>query len=422
MKKTTQLTCGALVAALLPTLVAAQSTSQSQGFTPTATAGTGARGAPATPARGSFTVAAPGDLYAAAHVPSPTAPGASILYTLNKATGAATMVGPIGFNGVSGLAVLNDGRLVASATDGSSSLLINIDRTTGVGALIGTIGAFGGASTCERVGGLTYDSNTNTLWGMGDRCAGSFSLDTLLVIDTITGAGTAVSFGAHSSGFFLGTAWDPSTSTLYSNDGSFGLLTIDPTTSIETLIGGPGSSNGMAIDGTGIAYGTTNANDLITIDLATGNETVVGNTGLTGLDGLVFDIVGGPGCPPVTATTTPRVGTVANPNVFSGASAQPLLGTNWDPKIDHTTFEPGSVLDFAGLSAASADLSLPPFGSLLCALPFFAVQTVAPGAAFSYPIPFDCALAGLAICTQAGSISPGAIRFTNALDLVIGTI
>ena len=384
MTTTKNLVCGALLAATLPALATAQTT-----------------------------------LYAAAHPPTaPGAPAPSMLHTIDPATAVATLVGPIGFNGVSGLAVLNTGQLVGSAVVGNDSVLINIDRATGVGTLIGVIGASGVSGDCERVGGLTFDPASNTLYGMADRCDASFGLDSLLIIDTTTGKGTAVAFGAHGSGFYLGTAWDPNSGLLYSNDGSLGLVTINPVTSGETLVGGPGSSNAMAID-FGIGYGTSNDGTFRTIDLATGNETTVGSTGLTALDALVFDSPAA--CPPVTATTTPRVGTVANPNVFTGASGQPIIGTIWDPKIDHTTFETGAVLDFAGLSAATADLSLPPFGSLLCALPFFGIQTVVPGTAFAYPIPNDCAFTGVAICSQAGSISPGAIRFTNALDLVIGT-
>ena len=125
-------------------------------------------------------------------------------------------------------------------------------------------------------------------------------------------------------------------------------------------------------------------------------------------------------CPPLASSEVVRLGTVPNPNVFSGASGPPILGTTWDPKIDHASFEPGALFDFAGLSTAPADLYLPPWGSLLCALPLFGVRTVAPGTAFNYPIPSECGLVGVAICAQAGSISP-AIRLTNALDLILGT-
>ena len=346
MSTTTRLACSALFAALSPALATAQTTSQSQStvpmvqpsasapaplVAPAATVRTGSKpgaanpyGAPSTPAGGPLKAAAAGDLYAAAHAVSPGAPGPADLYTLDKATGAATLIGPIGFSGVSALAVLNDGRLVGSATDGTSSFLIDIDRATGAGTLIGTTGGASGSS-CERVGGLAYDPVTDTLWGMGERCSGSFSLDTLLVIDTTTGAGAEVAPGAHGSGFFLGTAWDPSTSTLYSNDGSLGLFTIDPATSAETLIGGPGSSNGMAIDGTGTAYGTTNANDLITIDLATGSETVVGNTGLTGLDGLVFDVDASTGAPETLVAGGSNGG--GNPGTFQTLDTASFAGT-----------------------------------------------------------------------------------------------
>ena len=360
----------------------------------------------------------PETLYAAIHG-GPGIGGPSTLYTLDKSSAAATPVGAIGFSGVTGLAVLNDGRLVGSANDGANSILIDIDRATGAGTLIGIIGAAGGATSCVRVGGLAYDSGSNTLYGLGDQCAGSFALDTLLTINTTTGAGTPVVFGAHGSGFFLGSAWDDASGQLYSNDGSLGLFIIDPATSAETLVGGPGAANAMAIDSSGVAYGSTNSGDLKTIDLATGNETFIGSTGIIGLDALVFD--GGSACPPVTATTTVRLGTPPNPNVFGGATQQPIIGTTWDPRIDHTTFMPAAILDFAAFSAFPANISLP-FGTLLCALPHFGATLVGASTPFAFPIPNDCGLTGLSLCSAAGSLGGGgAIGLTNALDIVIGT-
>jgi DNA-binding beta-propeller fold protein YncE len=67
----------------------------------------------------------------------------SSLYMINPATGEATLIGPIGFNGVTGLELLPDGRLIASANadivnpdvmgDTKIAVLIEIDRNTGAG-------------------------------------------------------------------------------------------------------------------------------------------------------------------------------------------------------------------------------------------------------------------------------------------------
>jgi hypothetical protein len=114
-----------------------------------------------------------------------------------------------------------------------------------------------------------------------------FSLDTLLTINTTTGAGTPVSFGAHGSGFYNGSAF--SAGSISTADGSQGLVRINPATSAETLIGGPGTANALAIDSMGVAYGTTSVGERMRVELTTGNETLIANTGLAGLVAVIVD-------------------------------------------------------------------------------------------------------------------------------------
>lgn len=130
----------------------------------------------------------------------------SSLYSVNPENGATSFIGPIGFDAVTGMAVLGDGSLVASARADANgdriSILIRINPATGQGALIGTIGnnEEGG---CGRAPDLTYDAATDTLYGIGFRCipGGSHgNITELLQINQTTGEGTTIG----QTGFFGG--------------------------------------------------------------------------------------------------------------------------------------------------------------------------------------------------------------------------
>jgi hypothetical protein len=337
-----------------------------------------------------------------------------MLHTVDKTTAVATLVGSIGFNGVSGLAALNDGRLVGSAVSGGNPVLIEIDRTTGAGTLIGVIGTAGVTGDCARVGDLAYDAATSTLYGMADRCNGSFALDTLLIIDTTTGDGTPVAFGVLGAGFYLGTAFDSSSGKIYTCDGSQGLSSIDPATSVETLIGGAGSANAMDIDtssGTAVAYGTLRTGNLITIDLATGNETPVGNTGLTGLDAILFDVPLGP-----VASCTFRNGLGGNPAIFTCVS-KPVVGQPW---LADVSLALDTLATFVGVGIGGPTSGILVFGgSELLILPPYPIVVSALGA-HSTPIPPSPTLLGVTVATQGGQINTSGIVLANAQDLVLG--
>jgi hypothetical protein len=76
------------------------------------------------------------------------------LVTINLTTGAATVVGPVGFNAGS-LEFGPDGNLYAGSTDGLGNLY-RIDKATGAGTLIGQTGF-------NNVTGLTLVNSTNTI-------------------------------------------------------------------------------------------------------------------------------------------------------------------------------------------------------------------------------------------------------------------
>jgi|GEM_PF-1388843 len=169
--------------------------------------------------------------------------GFSTLYRVNPNTADVNPVGPMGFRGVSGMAVLGDGRLVGSAiADAGSdfiSILIEIDPLTGAGSLIGTIGNnnLGG---CGRVPDLTYDAATDTLYGIGFRCIpgnGHGNITDLIRIDQATGQGTIIGqTGFFGGGNALAVRGD---GTLISSEGNgavLNILTLDPLTGQGTVI------------------------------------------------------------------------------------------------------------------------------------------------------------------------------------------
>ena len=232
-----------------------------------------------------------------------TGAGLSDLYTIDPATGVATMVGPIGFENVTGLACLPDGRLVASTRGdalvppGPSAILIEIDRVTGAGTLIGTIDDLAGGGNCGRMPDLTYDAVTGNLFGYSDFCNTGF--EGLYTVDPVTGAGTSVGpsgFGGGGNGL----AAEPGTGTLYATPFDTGsLVVIDPNTGAGTDVPGsvgnvPARVNGLTFHpATGVLYGSfhnqpMSVTDLVTIDTANGTTTTVGQTTL-GLDAIVFD-------------------------------------------------------------------------------------------------------------------------------------
>ena len=119
-----------------------------------------------------------------------------------------------------------------------------------------------------------------------------------------------------------------------------------------------------------------------------------------------------------------RLGSPPNPNaLLPGLTNRPVLASVWDPIIDHTTFMPGAVLDYLGITANPLNLHVNLIGTLLCD-PALTVATAwgAPGNTFKVPIPGDCVFAGVSVCTQGASIDLwGSLRLPNARDITIGT-
>lgn len=171
------------------------------------------------------------------------------------------------------------------ATD-VDSFFYQIDPSSGTSTLISnTLEGF------DSIPGLAFDPTTDTLYGVRQT---SFSSDQLITIDPATGADTLVGV----TGIFdvQTLAFDPNTNTLYTTTTgpTAQLFRIDPATGIGTVVGLSGffSVGGLAFDpNTNTLYGTTIGltAELITIDPVTGAGTAVGPLGFDNVAGLAFD-------------------------------------------------------------------------------------------------------------------------------------
>jgi hypothetical protein len=119
-----------------------------------------------------------------------------------------------------------------------------------------------------------------------------------------------------------------------------------------------------------------------------------------------------------------RLGTPPNPDAFKpGVTSGPVIGQVWDPFVDHSSFLPGAILDALFMTLAPVNLPVPPHGTLLCLPPIIVGPlTGSPGTPFVFPIPNDCVLVGIPLCTQAFSLDAvGNALLTNALDITLGS-
>jgi uncharacterized protein YuzE len=197
------------------------------------------------------------------------------LYTVNKGTGAATLVGPLGVRvgPPAGLAY-NNRTDTLFITTLSSNGLSSIDRNTGAATFLGATGV--------NLPGLAYDTNSDTLYGL------SGQTDSLYAIDQ--GSGTLRQIGSFGTNVdYIGAAYDALADMLYmtARDGFFA---IDTSSGTATLIGetSPNFIRGLEFDADdGVLYGVdVTYNNLLAIDVTTGAASVIGNLGVVVDEGV----------------------------------------------------------------------------------------------------------------------------------------
>jgi hypothetical protein len=229
----------------------------------------------------------------------------SNLNVINQSTGAlVTAVGPIGF-AVTGMAVHPGTGVLYGVTSANSpsnpSSLITINKSTGAGTLVGGFGGIGGP-----IADITFTPD-GTLYGWCE-CS-----DDLVTINTATGVATVVGSSGIST-FGSGLASDSSGTLFYAGDGANdSLRTVSRTTGLTTIVTTmTGSPQGDAVPALafhpgGTLYGLDGLDGnpnvtLITINTTTGAVTTVGAT-LNGTDAIAFD-------PPFAGTAIPAVSDV----------------------------------------------------------------------------------------------------------------
>lgn len=236
---------------------------------------------------------------------------------------------------------------------------------------------------------------------------------------------------AHRFGMRVASAGDAT------GDGVEELLIAAPT---EPQDGVPGAGRVWVFDGASSAVlselEASDANPLGLSSLSNGF-----GLGLAGLpdangDGLAEYVAGAPGsslggtgsgsvhvhycASEVEATATTRLGSPPNPEALVAAEA-PVLGDLWLVAVDHTSFQPAAILDFAAVALAPANVPSS-LGTVLIDLgTLFSIDTRFPGIPFGYFLPPDCNLVGVTLSVQGASSDGSTVELANALDLVLGT-
>lgn len=182
--------------------------------------------------------------------------GLALLATAGLATPAAAAVasGPIGY---------------AAWDVSGTDKLVRFDLSSGVGTVLGAIRTAGGTGYTD-VDGLAFDA-AGRLWAVDD------ASNTLLQLDTTTGAATRIGSLGNSLGADFGLAFGAG-GTLYMSASSK-LYTVDTTTAAAHLVGS--FSGGISVRSLGYAsgqlFGWSSVDTLVAIDPGSAATTTVGS-------------------------------------------------------------------------------------------------------------------------------------------------
>ena len=207
-------------------------------------------------------------------------------FTIDPATGAATLVGSTGFGAVAGLAINSFGEVFGS-TASAPSTLIKINAETGEALEVGSLGV-------DYIESLAFDAD-NVLYGTD-----ATDNSGLYRINPITAQATEI--GATGVDLISGLSFSPDGVLFASNGQGQGngpgdqIYTINTTTAASTLVGDVGfdaSIPDIAFDRNGNLLGMTGGQgpsprSLISIDPTTGAGTLIGALGFNSMSGLCF--------------------------------------------------------------------------------------------------------------------------------------
>jgi Ca2+-binding RTX toxin-like protein len=238
------------------------------------------------------------------------------LYVLNPASGAVLQtIGPIGF-AVTGLAIdpITGTLYGVTGRENDDPVLITIDKATGAGTLVGDLNP----ANDNAVADITFTPD-GTLFGWLQ------GPDDLVTINKATGLATVVGdSGLDTRG--SGIASNAAGTLFFAGEDDNGpLRTVDrntgATTAGPTLNGTEGEPiNALAFDSAGTLFGSRRTFDLLTINTGTGAVNVVGPS-VEDLDAIVFE----PPTPTPTPTATATATCKGKPATIVGTSGKDVL-------------------------------------------------------------------------------------------------
>jgi hypothetical protein len=197
--------------------------------------------------------------------------GGGDLVLIDRATGAGSFIGPIGFGAANAGAADSQGRIFTH--NSSSDQLILVDPVTGAGSVYLNLT---GRPVGYGIRGMAFDAQDQLYVALSQ--ASTSVIDPLATIDMTTGAYTVVGQTARTD--IQGLAFSPS-GELYASGAGGNLYLLNVVTAAATTIatgtlGGDGQA--LDFDGDGTFYATRNS--LRTIDPVTGATIqVIGSTG-----------------------------------------------------------------------------------------------------------------------------------------------
>ncbi len=163
--------------------------------------------------------------------------GNQSLYTVDRNTGSASLIGSHGITDLFGLAYDTKNDVLYAGTRFNGNNLYSLDAGTGLSSLIGSSGS-------ATLDGLAYNANTDTLIDLAAGNGDIYSIDRSTALSTLLFNGDFV----NNNGF----AYDYDSDLYWAIDWSGNLFTYDPNAgySRTTLLSGLGSHDGLAYVGT----------------------------------------------------------------------------------------------------------------------------------------------------------------------------
>ena len=336
------------------------------------------------------------------------------LFTVDLATGAATFLSSVANNGLSTAADLS-----YRAATGE---LWTVDLSGGeLGTIDPASGTFTAVYQTNLSGwqGLAWDETTQ-LFYLANQDNNNYSFDPITgVLTTLGPAGASLitCLDTDANGNLFGIAF--SAATVVAIDKVTGAAT-----ALSTTIGG---FQGLGIDQvTGTWYGSnTNDDSLHLVDPGTGTNTLIGGHGAGVTFAKGFDLIDGSAGTPAANTT---FGTACGGLSLAGIT-RPITGTNWD--LGLTGVPATATIGVMLLGFGNPNQSLAAFGAPGCtqysdAAAFVLLPLPVSTPAFSFAIPANPGLINVNIFTQGGALVPGAnplgIAASNGLNGAIGDV